>query len=191
MTTHIVVDWWVVATLQWLRQRQISLTETDLPLSRLLFTANCRCLWDPRVPRCSSVLSPATISRLRFWGYSYLCICICEYVFVNLYNVYVYLYFCLTPVCVYMLTVRSRNNISVAVLGTRQPPLHHKDKCFVSTAAAKVARKIISEIQLRSYEIWSKGTSGIKSVLFSCKLLWGETFSFLLPSPPAQGLIVF
>ena len=95
-------------------------------------------------------------------GYSYLCICICEYVFVNLYNVYVYLYFCLTPVCVYMLTVRSRNNISVAVLGTRQPPLHHKDKCFVSTAAAKVARKIISEIQLRSYEIWSKGTSGIK-----------------------------
>lgn len=102
VTTHIVVDWWVVATLQWLRQRQISLTETDLPLSRLLFTANCRCLWDPRVPRCSSVLSPATISRLRFWGYSYLCICICEYVFVNLYNVYVYLYFCLTPVCVYI-----------------------------------------------------------------------------------------
>ena len=106
VTTHIVVDWWVVATLQWLRQRQISLTETDLPLSRLLFTANCRCLWDPRVPRCSSV--PQQYLGCGFgvflFVYLYLWICICElvqcvcvFVFLSDTSMCVYAAHCLVP----------------------------------------------------------------------------------------------
>ena len=85
VTTHIVVDWWVVATLQWLRQRQISLTETDLPLSRLLFTANCRCLWDPL--RSKVLLSTQSRNNISVvvlgvfvFVYLYLWICICELV---------------------------------------------------------------------------------------------------------------
>ena len=140
----------------------IAMVETETDLSHrdrstsLTFIVYRKLPMSLRPSRSKVLLSTQSRNNISVavLGFSYLCICICEYVFVNLYNVYVYLYFCLTPVCVYMLlTAWSRNDISVAVLGTRQPPLHHKDKCFVSTAAAKVARKIISEIQLRSYEI--------------------------------------